>query len=57
MNIGLSLWEGVYWDEHGLERACVLVMMGDRVVSALDAVTRDPLFDPTAAIPVQPLPK
>ena len=52
-----SLWEGVYWDEHGLERACILVMMGDTILSALDAETRDPILDPASAIPVQPMPQ
>ena len=52
-----SLWEGVYWDEHGLERACILVMMGGTVLSALDAETKDPLLDPASAIPVRPMPE
>ena len=56
VNVGLSLWEGVYWDDAGLERACILVMMGDRVLSAIDAETKDPLLDPASAIPVQPMP-
>ena len=57
MNIGLSLWEGVYFDESGFERACILVMLSDRILTAIDAVTRDPILDPASAIPVSPMPE
>jgi hypothetical protein len=53
--VTFALWEGVYWDERGYGRACILVMLDNRVISALDAETREPLRDPPAAIPLHAL--
>jgi hypothetical protein len=54
VNLSITLWAGVYWDESGFGRSCVLVMLGDHVLSALDTETREPLLDPDSAIPLVP---
>lgn len=51
-----QLWRGVYWDERGFERECILVTIkGSRILSGIDRVTREPIPDPPSAIPVSPV--
>lgn len=55
--VGFGLWPGIYFDEHGVERRCYVVMMGDKVITALDAETGEPIPDPPSAIPEDRLPE
>lgn len=52
MRIRARLRLGVYWDERNFERRCVILEFGGRRVNAYDAVTREPIADPPAAIPL-----
>jgi hypothetical protein len=44
---------GVYWTEENEERECVIVLVDGRILTALDAVTRERVPDPPAAIRTQ----
>jgi len=57
MRIRTRLRPGIYWDDHNIQRPCVVLEMIDvhgeiTIVTALDKVTRDVIPDPPSAIPI-----
>ena len=55
--VGLTLHPGVYFDAFGVQRECILIAMGDKIITALDRETLERVPDPENVLPVSPPPE
>ena len=53
LTTALSIAPGMYFDETGAERRCIIIFVNGKTLLALDAITRERVPNPSECIPIQ----